>query len=187
MPVHQMDNSWTNVTCTQKNCTCVDLCEIPLPSPICFVDEVLINGAVVPNTQYSVINFNKLVRAKSAGCWPNCNDLSLPTTSAGTWSITVTYGRPIPELVKMAASEFACQIMKKSVGRSCDLPQRLQSITRQGSSATFLDPMEFLKDGMTGIFLVDLAIKTYNPHRLFKKPTVVSPDSLGRWVIEKGP
>jgi hypothetical protein len=161
----------------------VNLCEVPLPYPVCSVDEVKINGVVVPKAQYSVTNFNKLIRAKSAGCWPLCNNLSLPTTEAGTWSVTVTYGRPIPELVKLAATEFACQLIKRYAGRPCDLPQRIHSINRQGMSATFLDPMEFMKDGMTGIFLVDLAIKTYNPHKLYKKPLVASPDSIDRWAV----
>lgn len=182
-PLHQASGEWTNVTCTQSNCTCVNLCEVPLPYPICSVDEVLIDGVVVPNTEYSVINFNKLVRAKDAGCWPECNNLSLPNTEVGTWSITMTYGRPVPELVRLATAEFACQLIKKCVGRPCDLPQRIQSISRQGMNATFLDPMEFMRDGMTGIFLVDLAIKTYNPHKLYKKPAVVSPDSLNKWAV----
>lgn len=184
MPVHQMDNSWTNITCTQKNCTCVELCEIPLPYPVCSVDQVVIDGVIVPDTEYFVTDFNKLVRAKSSGCWPDCNDLTLPNIYEGTWSVTVTYGKPVPELVKIAASEFACQLMKRCVGRPCDLPQRIQSINRQGMSATFLDPMEFLKDGMTGIFLVDLAIKTYNPRKLFKRATVVSPDFTQKWAVK---
>lgn len=182
-PSHQADGSWVNVSCNQQNCTCVNLCEVPLPYPVCSVDSVVIDGVVVPDTEYSVTNFNKLIRAKDAGCWPKCNNLSLPNTEVGTWSVTVTYGKPIPELVKLAASEFACQLIKKCFGRPCDLPQRISSINRQGMSATFLDPMEFMKDGMTGIFIVDLAIKTYNPHKLYKKPTVVSPDSINRWAV----
>ncbi len=183
VPVHRADGAWVNLTCAQPNCTCEQLCEVPLPYPVCSVDEVLINGEIIPDTEYSVVNFNKLIRSKADGCWPNCNNISLPTSEPGTWSITVTYGKPIPELVRLAAAEFACQLVKKALGRPCDLPQRIQSINRQGMSATFLDPMEFMQQGMTGIFLVDLAIKTYNPHRLYKKPTVVSPDSINRWSI----
>lgn len=183
-PVHQADGTWTNVTCTQNNCTCTEICEVPLPYPVCSVSEVVIDGVIVPDTEYKVINNNKLIRAKDAGCWPSCNNLTLPNTEEGTWSVTVTYGKPVPELVRLAANEFACQLIKKCVGRPCDLPQRIQSINRQGMSATFLDPMEFMSQGMTGIFLVDLAIKTYNPHRLYKKPTVVSPDSINKWAIE---
>jgi len=182
-PLHQADGEWVNVTCSQMNCTCVDLCEVPLPYPTCSIQEILIDGVVIPSTEYTITNFNKLIRTKANGCWPSCNDLSLPTSEPGTWSIQLTWGRPLPELVRLAAAEFACNLIKKCVGKPCDLPQRLSSISRQGMNATFLDPMEFLKDGMTGIFLVDLAISTYNPQRLYKKPWVGSPDSLNKWSI----
>lgn len=183
-PIHQADGNWTNITCTQSNCTCVELCEISLPYPVCSIDSIFIDGILVPDSEYKVINHNKLIRSKDAGCWPACNNLSLPDTDEGTWSVTVTYGKPVPELVKLAANEFACQLIKKCVGRPCDLPQRIQSINRQGMSATFLDPMEFMSQGMTGIFLVDLAIKTYNPHKLYRRPSVISPDSLDKWAVE---
>lgn len=178
-PLHNADGSWTNVTCNNP-CNCVELCEVPLPYPVCSVDEVLIDGIVIPDTEYTVTNFNKLLRTKANGCWPECNNLALPNTEEGTWSITVTYGKPVPQLILLAANEFACQLIKKCVGKPCDLPQRISSISRQGMNATFLDPMEFMKEGMTGIFLVDLAIKTYNPRRLYKKPTVASPDSINK-------
>lgn len=181
-PLHQLDGSWTNVTCGNP-CNCVDTCSVPLPYPTCSVSQVKIDGVVVPSSQYVVTDFNKLTRTRANGCFPRCNDITLPDTAVGTWSITLTYGKPVPQLVLLAASEFACQLIKRCVGRPCDLPQRIQSVTRQGMSATFLDPMEFLKDGMTGIFLVDLAIKTYNPHRLYRKPLATSPDAFKQWTI----
>lgn len=183
IPIHNADGSWANVTCANP-CNCVELCQVPLPYPVCSIDEVLIDGIVVPDTEYVVTNFNTLQRSKADGCWPQCNNLTLPDTEEGTWSITLTYGKQIPELVRLAAAEFACQLIKKCVGRACDLPQRVVSITRDGMNASFLDPMEFMKEGMTGIFLVDLAIKHYNPHRLYRKPTVASPDSIGRRSIQ---
>ena len=183
-PVHQADGSWTNISCAcVDQCSCVNVCEIPLPYPVCSVDEVLIDGVVVDPTTYRVDEFKKLVRLGS-DCWPKCNDLTKPDTEEGTWSVTVTYGRPVPELVRLAANEFACQLIKKCLGKPCDLPQRIQSINRQGMSATFLDPMEFMQNGLTGIFLVDLVIKTYNPKRLYKKPSVASPDSINKWRVE---
>lgn len=173
---------WTNVTCGNP-CNCVEMCTVPLPYPVCSVDEVVIDGVILDDTEYTVTNFNKLIRKRSDGCWPKCNDLSLSDTELGTWRITVTYGKPVPQLVLLAANEFACQLIKKCVGRPCDLPQRIQSVNRQGMSATFLDPMEFMREGLTGIFLVDLAIKTYNPHRLMRKPIVASPDSINKWAV----
>lgn len=159
---------------------------LDVPGFIVSTDASLVTG---PNTPYiyPFIQSNEggltTIESCPEACWPDCNNLSLPDTEVGTWSVTLTYGKPIPELVKLAASEFACQLIKKCVGRPCDLPQRIQSISRQGMNATFLDPMEFMKEGMTGIFLVDLAIKTYNPRKLYRKPAVVSPDSLNKWSV----
>ena len=159
---------------------------VDVPGYLIGADSSSVTGPDAPYTY----PFNQLVEGgldligpEPGACWPKCNDLSKPNGEVGTWSVTLTYGKEIPELVRLAAAELACQLIKKASGRPCDLPQRIQSINRQGMSATFLDPMEFMSEGMTGIFLVDLAIKTYNPHRLFKKPSVVSPDSLNRWSV----
>lgn len=116
-------------------------------------------------------------------CWPKCNNLGLSDDEVGTMSVKLTYGRPIPELVLLGAQELACNLIKGCVGKPCDLPRRVQSISRQGMNATFLDPMEFMKDGFTGIYLVDLAIRTYNPHGLYKKAAVYSPDSINKWTV----
>lgn len=174
-PAHLADGSWTNVSCNEcSNCLC-EKCRIKIPYPACSVDELVIDGEIVPPENYYVLDFKELAfsPAASGTCAISCGD-----------TVTVTYGRPVPELVRLAAQEFACQLIKKCVGQPCDLPQRMTSITRQGVSVSFLDSMDFLKDGMTGIFTVDLAIRTYNPHGLYKKPSVSSPDSLGKWKVK---
>lgn len=183
-PLHQADGTWVNVTCSQDNCTCVELCEIPLPYPTSSITQVKIDGVVIPASQYKVIDYNKLIRTKANGCFPRCNDISKPDSAIGTWSVSLQVGKVIPELVLLAAAEFAFQLIKRCLNQPCDLPSRIQSVSRQGVSATFLDPMEFLSEGRTGIFLVDLALSTYNPKGLYKKPYAVSPDSLNRRAIE---
>lgn len=176
-PVHLANGDWTNVSCPcDDSCVC-GRCELRLPYPVCSINEIIMNGVIIPPESYRVDDFVKVVLLDNSpeaasGCWKGCDN-----------SITLTYGKPVPELVRLAANEFACQLIKKCVGRPCELPQRIQSLSRQGMNATFLDPMEFLREGMTGIFLVDLAIKTYNPHRLYKKPSVASPDSIGKWRV----
>lgn len=335
MPLHLASGEWTNVTCnSQANCTCVEVCSVPLPYPVCSVDEVKVNGKILDPSEYKVYDFNKLTRLKSpqtvlrqtelgtvqagidvpgdqycfspdadsgtsavlngdcwdftnsnptfvwnsvesftafyndptgpegagvfrvrnidtgdwdfpvnpvpmtvgetrwsnpepltgdsisltwngpgvgphidtlagpwvregggqftvtnlsiqpGGCWPECNNILRDDTEEDTWSVKVTYGRPVPELLRLATAQFACELIKMCIGKPCGLPQRVTSISRQGMNASFLDPMEFMKEGFTGLYLVDLAIKTYNPHRLYKKPTVVSPDSLNKWTVE---
>ena len=180
-PVHQSDGSWINISCgCQDQCSCVSLCEIELPYPVCSVEEVLIDGEIVDPETYRVDDFNKLVRLGS-DCWPTCNDLTLPTTEEGTWSVTVVYGRPVPELALRAASEFACELIKSCVGRPCQLPRNVTAVTRQGITEVFADPNQFLQGGYTGLGLVDLAIRAYNPHKLMSKSKVYSPDVANKW------
>lgn len=183
-PVHLSDGTWINVTCPcpSGECSCIELCEIPLPYPVCSVDQILIDGVVVNPTTYRVDDFYKLVRLGTA-CWPTCNDLTKPPTQVGTWQVTVTYGRPVPELVRRAAAEFACELIKYCVGRPCILPRNVTAVTRQGITEVFPDPHQFLRDGYTGLFLTDLAIKTYNPNRLMQRAAVYSPDYANKWRV----
>ena len=39
-----------------------------------------------------------------------------------------------------------------------------------------LDPMQFLDQGKTGLYLVDEAIRAVNPHGLRRRPSVINPD-----------
>jgi len=186
-PFHQADGTWINLSCNcQDSCSCTNLCEVQLPYPVCAVDEVRVDGDVIPAEWYKVANFERLIvtPAASGFCWPECNDLSKADTEIGTWSVTLTYGRPVPELVLLGASEMACEIIKSCIGAACKLPQRISSVTRQGVSVSFLDSMEFLDKGLTGLYYVDLAARTYNPNRLARKPAVYSPDYKGKWNID---
>lgn len=189
-PFQQLDGSWINKSCScADDCSCVDLCKISLPSPVCSVDEVKIDGLVLLPDEFKVINFSELVKTPtvtgtSGDCWPKCNDLRKPDTEIGTWSVTVTYGRPVPELVLLGAAEMACEIIKNCVGKPCRLPQRISSVTRQGVSISFLDNMEFLDRNLTGLYFTDLAARTYNPSRLSRRPTVYSPDVAHKWNLE---
>ena len=183
MPVHQADGTWTNVTCDCRDqCSCTSLSEVNLPDPVCYIDEVRIDGIIIDSDTYKVDEFRKLVRL-GALTWPTCNDLTKADTEEGTWSITVTYGRPVPELVLLGANEMACEIIKSCTGKACRLPQRISSVTRQGISVSFLDDMGFLDKGLTGLYFVDLAASTYNPKRLARRPAIYSPDSANQWRV----
>lgn len=116
-------------------------------------------------------------------CFPKCNNLFLPDTEEGTMSVTLTYGRPIPELVRLATAKFACELIKACLDLPCMFPQRVTSISRQGVTVGFLDPMDFVQQGRTGIYLVDMAIKTYNPKGLLKNASVTSKDYMDKWKV----
>lgn len=64
--------------------------------------------------------------------------------------------------------------------KSCRLPQRMQTLTREGVTVGFIDKFEALDKGRTGIYEIDLWISSVNPHRLQRRSRVWSPDTAGR-------
>lgn len=176
-PEHLADGSWVNLSCSScDDCLC-GKCSIRLPYPACEVTQVVLGGVEQDLAGFGIYDYKELVYAgasPSGTCDISCGD-----------TVSVTYGRPVPALVLRATAEFACQLIKSCVGAPCQLPQRMSSITRQGISVSFLDPMEFLKEGLTGLYLVDLAVRTYNPNQLQKRPSVSSPDSVGKWRVQQ--
>jgi hypothetical protein len=93
--------------------------------------------------------------------------LSEVCTACHVFEVTVTHGIPIPSLLKRAARELACHLLSVScLGTECKLPDRVTSISRRGVSMEVGSPIDYLQDGKTGIYAVDLAIATLNPSKL---------------------
>ncbi len=111
--------------------------------------------------------------------WPYCQDAELDDTEPDTWSVTFSYGRTPPEAGRYAVERLACEWVKGMVGRDdCELPQRVQTMTRQGITATFLDPMEFLDNGRIGLLEVDAFLKAYNPNGISRRGRLYRADAL---------
>lgn len=132
-------------------------------------------------TNFVVTNLSWTDPSVDGVCWPSCQSLALADTEDNTFSVTVTYGREVPELVKLATATLACELIKDCVGKPCDLPKRVTSISRQGVTMALLDPQDFLDKGRTGIWIVDQAIATYNPNKLNRPAAVYSVDQSPRW------
>lgn len=93
--------------------------------------------------------------------------------------VTVTYvhGVEPPEPGVRAAQRLADEIvLSVKDPDACSLPDRVTSVSRQGVSYTVLDAQDFLQDGRTGIYEIDLFLKTANPIGARKRPKVLSPD-----------
>ena len=159
-------------------CACIPQLELGRDD-VLTVDQVLIDGAVLGAANYRLDHNRWLVRIDDS-TWPCCQDLTEPTTETGTWSVTITYGRPIPSSLENAAMVLACELVKAKVGVDCALPARVQTLTRQGVSMALLDPQEFLSQGRTGLYEVDLAIAAFNPIGLRRRATAWSPEVKGR-------
>ena len=105
---------------------------------------------------YRVDNFRYLVR-QDGGRWPYCQDMSKRLGEPGTWAVTVKVGAPVPIGGRKAAGKLACELARAAAGdKGCELPQRWQTITRQGVTiAAGMDTFEDLDAGKTGIWLID--------------------------------
>jgi hypothetical protein len=143
--------------------------------PIRSVTTVKIDGVTVSSTQYRVDDQRWLVR-KNGRPWPAWQRTDLDDTQVGTFSVTVSYGADPPAAGISAASALGAELAKSRAGLTHRLPQRLTSVTRQGVSITLSDWSKLLADGYTGLFEVDLFLRSANPGRQSRRPSVWSPD-----------
>lgn len=172
-----LDGAWINGCgqCT-TDCSCGPMCEVVLPGPVDSVIEVKVDGVVVPAADYLVYDHHTLVRRDPSECWPYCQDLGEADTEAGTFSVTYGLGIPVPAAGLYAAELYACELLKACTDGPCRLPRRVTSITRQGVTWSLLDPMEFLDNGLTGLYEVDAWLKAVNPAGLSRGARVYSVD-----------
>ncbi|MDE1904831.1 MAG: hypothetical protein KGH75_00080 [Rhodospirillales bacterium] len=155
--------------------------------PVTGIDLVKIDGIVIPPNEYYVQDRRTLVRRRPSASatpterygWPVNQLLDLPDTEPGTFSVTYRYGVAPPQLGVNAASVLAVQLVLNALNQANSLPQRITSISRQGVSVSVVDVMDFLKDGLTGIWSCDIFIRWANPTGARLPSLVWSPD-VGR-------
>lgn len=166
---------WHNSGCRGIRC-CGASCEVELP-PTVAITTVKVDNATVDPSAYRVDNGDLLVRTDGA-CWPQCQDMDKnPGTGVvNTFTILGDFGRVVPQEALDAAGLLACEIANGLVGRPCRLPQRMQSLTRQGVSVQFPSVDSYLDRGLTGLSEVDQLVVQLNPGRLMRAPMVLSPD-----------
>lgn len=174
------NGNWYNITCGNcgDNCSCSRVEEVLLPGPISSIDEVKVDGVVLTSgVDYRLDDWRKLIRL-GGEIWPICNDLNLADTEEGTWSVTATWGTPVPTLGRLAVGELALQFIYACLGMDCCiLPQTVQQLTRQGVSIEFLDPQMVFESNRVGLQMSDMFISTYNPDNLRAQSTVYNIDS----------
>lgn len=123
------------------------------------------NGTVVSPKDYVLVD-NSTVQFYNASLWNPYNV-----------EITYSYGTPPPVAGKMAARTLAREFAKLWAGdEDCALPRRVTSISRQGVSYTLLDSQDFIDDIKTGVYEVDLFLKTANPAKATQRSRVFSVD-----------
>lgn len=165
-------SSWSYDYWRSTGCRCQSE-ELILPL-VHSIEQVVVGGVALAPTAYALYDRHRLVKTDGTA-WPCCQSLA-SATAANSIVVAATVGTPVPAMGVAAVKEMACQIL--AIGTAaCRLPARVQSITRQGVTATILDPQDFLTAGRTGLYLGDLFLTTVNPKSLRRPTTVLSPDS----------
>lgn len=194
-PYQDHHGRWFNFGCGcgPQSCSCRPLCSIWLPGPVNAVVEVRIDGDVIPADQYRLnrrTDKGELVRVGGleGPCWPTCQNLELPNTEPGTFSILYLRGKAVPTAGQRALGSLACEIYKQCVGAAgCRLPERVRTVTREGVTYDMFDPGEWLEDGYTGLRDVDTWLSSVNPHHLRQPSAVFSLDvAPAPWSTREG-
>jgi hypothetical protein len=133
-------------------------------------------GQIVSPSRYYLVDHSTL-QARSGVPWTPCNI-----------EVTYSYGSPAPALGRAAARVLATEFVKLWNGDECDLPSRVTSVARQGVSYTILDNQDFIDDMRTGLYVVDLFLKSANPDKARAKAKVFSVDvPRARRMVSKPP
>lgn len=176
-----IDNGlWRNCGCT-GGCSCKATCEVALPGPVAQIDEVIVDGVVVPESAYrlDILKGIPVLVRTDGECWPECQDMDANLDEAGSFGITYRQGVAVPVAGQLAAGQLAGEFAKACSGADCVLPQQLASLSRNGVEVTVLDPAQLDELGLTGIANVDLWIRAVNPARRAQRSRVYSSDIQG--------
>lgn len=157
------DGQWYNACgCQSDNCSCTEVREVYLPGHAGRIDSVQVDGVVLDPTAYRVDNGNQLVRQDGLD-WPVCQDMNLPDGQEGTFSVTYLDGNPVDALGAHVAGILAQEFARACVNAACALPDRVQSLTRQGISMQMQPDETEFPGGRTGVRFVDDWIQVWNP------------------------
>lgn len=175
---------WYNLPCGGCNndvCSCSYVPTIDLLGPVSSIDAVFQDGVLLDDSTYRVDNYRYLVRTDGQD-WPTCQDMALSTSEANTLEVTYQIGVEVPAGGQLAAGVLACQMAKAACNDgSCQLPQRIHSVTRQQVNVTVLDSYDaFYINGATGLFAVDSWVNSINFSRNRAGTRVASPDLYDR-------
>lgn len=167
------DGAWYNITCGScgGGCSCGTLEEALLPGPVYDVLQVKVDGTPLATTAYRLDNGRLLVRV-DGGRWPTCQELALPDTAVGTWSVTARFGEPVPILGQQAVGELACEMVRAMLGEDCRLPKNIQQLVRQGVTISFPEDSELV----SRLYFGGLFIRAFNPAGLVARPQVYDVD-----------
>lgn len=124
--------------------------------PVASVTRITVSG--IPVTGHEVESGNNILLPRTVEtCRPGAKVV-----------VEYVYGSTNPpalavRAIKVLAYELLIASGAKGNAIESRIPERVTSISRQGVSWTMIDPQDFLDQGRTGIYEVDLCIKALKP------------------------
>lgn len=173
---HTRNGQWYN-DCPCES-TCAPLSEYDIPGPVGYIDSLKIDGIEVDlsDGDWRLDDGHLLVwQGTGPSPLPETQNLNLPDTEPGTWSITYSKSYPVLADARLAVALLAMEYAKacKPKGK-CSLPKGVTRVVRNGVS--FSVEAGLFSGGLTGIEIVDQFILKWAPYRSPKKSaTVFSP------------
>ena len=144
---------------------------VRLVPPIGRVDEVKVDGVVIDPAEY-VVSADRLLSTGNI-TFPDTQDIALPDTQPGTFSVTYLNAHPVDSLGAATCGRLAIEYAKACTGKKCKLPDGVTTIIRQGISMDI--QAGSFPGGMTGIREIDSYLALWNPAHI-RRPVVWSPD-----------
>ena len=160
---HIRDGRWFN-NCSHGS-PCAPLSEIDIPGPVGYIDSLMIDGVGIDLStgDWRLDDGHLLVwQGDGPSPIPSYQNLNLPDTEPGTWSIT--YSRSYPVLLdgRIAVANLALEFAKACEPKGkCSLPRGVTSVVRNG--VTFSLESGLFTNGLTGIDVVDQYILKWAP------------------------
>lgn len=176
-----LDGGWYN-DCPHRT-VCAPLSEVDLPGPVGYIAGMKIDGVdieVSGNPDWRLDNGHLLVwQGTGPSPIPSSQNLNLPDTEAGTWSITYSRSYPVALDGRMAVGLLAMEFAKACTPKGkCALPRGVTSVVRNGVS--FQMEAGLFPNGLTGIDIVDQFILKWVPAGSpVRSASVFNPRKLG--------
>ena len=159
--------------CGETACSCSKADALRLPPLVTKVTEVRIGVEVLDPAAYQQVG--RILYRRDGRQWPTVQDVAALADDPDVWELDVLYGVPVPAGGQAAAAVLADQFSRALTNsRGCQLPERIQSVSREGVSVAVMDTFEDLQKGGTGIWLVDSWVQSVS--RPASAWRVTSPD-----------
>lgn len=161
------NGTWVNRACRHdpRATPCGSVNEVVIPGPVGYIDSLKINGHEVDihSGDFRMDNGHRLVwQGEGPSPFLETQNLNLPDTMPGTWSITYSKSHPVEQDGAIAVAYLAMEFAKACQPRSkCALPKGVTNVVRNGVSFTI--EAGLFPGGLTGIEIVDAYILKWAP------------------------